>query len=233
MASSQVALAASKGLLAVRASLLASDGTLRCGLTDGSAYSLCPQSVASAEETDAGDTETIRCGDGTVFATVSTDDSITQLNLTVDLVSADVELAALMTDAVVYYNDADTSIIGIEDAGNITRPKIEFHAWSEARVGSALATSPYGYWHYLWPQTTWRLTPFAAEEGFDTLQMVGSSVANSSLYPGSWQDIPDEYVGNGLQARWRANDVPDPDTDANYDNGNVDGGFIDTPACGS
>lgn len=233
MASTQVALAAQRGLLAVRASLLASDGTLRPGLTNGSAYSLCPQRITAGEETDAGDTETIRCGSGTVFATVTTDDSITELSLTLELVSADLELTALMTDAVVYYNDADNAVIGVEDPGNITRPKIEFHAWAEARVGSALATSPYGYWHYLWPSTTWRLTPVSVEEGFDVLSLTGASVSNTSLYPGSWADIPDEYVGNGLQAFWRANDVPDPDTDANYDNGNVDGGFIDTPASGS
>lgn len=232
MSSTQVALAARRGLEAVRASLLESDGTPRYGVTDGSAFSMCPQRITSSTETDAGTTETIRCGGGSVFATVSTDDTITALNMTLELTAADIELSILMAQAIPYYNDADTVIIGLEDPGNITRPKIEFHAWQEARSSSSQAASPYGYFHWLFPSTTWRLDPVSLEEGFDTLVLVGKSEANASLYPGVWSDIPDEYQGVGLQAWWRANDVPDPDAAA-YDNGNVDGGFIDSPASGS
>lgn len=232
MASTQVDLAARRGLLAIRGSLLETDGTPRYSVTNGSAFSLCPQRITSTVETEAGQTETIRCGSGTVYATVSTDDSVTALNMTLELTSADTELAILFAGAIPYFNDADSIIIGLEDPGNITRPKIELHAWQEARVGSAQAASPYGYFHWLFPLTTWRLEPVSIEEGFDTFVLQGKGEANPSLYPGTWQDIPDEYNGAGLQAWWRANDLPDAD-DAEYDNGNVDGGFIDTPAAGS
>lgn len=234
MASTQVALAARKGLLAVRASLLNADGTLRCGLTDGTAYSLCPQSIASAEETESGSTETIRCGSGSVFATVSTDDVITNLTLTIVFTAADIEFAVLVAGAVPYFNAGDTVMIGLEEpAPTSTPPLTELHAWSDARIGNARAAAPYGYWHYLWGAFSGRLSPTAVEEGFGDMTISGRVEPNASLYPGSWQDIPDEYQGTGLQSWWRADDVPDPDTDASYDNGNVDGGFVNTPACGS
>lgn len=232
MASTQVDLAARRGLSAIRGSLLEADGTPRYSLTDGSAFSLCPQRITSTVETEAGTTETIRCGNGSVYATVSTDDSVTALNMTLELTSADIELSILFAGAIPYFNDADTVIIGLEDPGNITRPKIEFHAWQQARVSTGQSASPYGYFHWLFPLTTWRLDPVSIEEGFDTMVLVGKGESNASLYPGVWQDIPDEYNGAGLQSWWRANDVPDADAVA-YDNGNVDGGFINSPASGS
>lgn len=237
MATSQPALAAARGLVAVRASLLNSDGSRNCGVTDGSAYSLCVQSIAQSTQTEAGNTETINCGTGTVFATVTTDDTDTGVELTMEFTSWDLEFISLITGAEVLYSAGD--VIGLaKRAANQTAPRFELHAWTEMRASSALAGS-LPYMHHVWGNCTAQVGDFSLGEGFTTISVTvnASGVSGSTLGNGSHLDIPveafDGASDGGFSAFWRvaASDVPDADT-APYNNG-LGGGFYATPACSS
>lgn len=233
MATSQPALTAGRGLDAVRITLLASDGSRDCNKTDGTAYTLCPLSIQVTVNEDAGETQTIRCGDGTVFATVSTADSVTSLTLTLTLVSVDIEMIALATGAALLLDSGDN--IGWSGGESENSIPTEVHAWQQARSGSAQAAAPYDYWHYAWPHVKWAYRQPNLEEGFGngTAQLVGTVEGNLNLGNGSFLDIPVEAFEDSshLQARWRASDQPESDTSP-YNN-SLGGGFIDTPSCAS
>lgn len=233
MTTSQPALTAGRGLDAVRITLLQSDGSRDCSKTDGTAYTLCPLSIAVNVEEDAGETQTIRCGDGSVFATFTTDDSVTGITLTLTLVSVDIEMIALATGATPLLDSGD--VIGFSGGESVSSIPTEVHAWQQAYSGSAQGAAPYDYWHYAWPFVKWAYRQPNIEEGFGngTAQLVGTVSGNLNLGNGSFLDIPVEAFENSseFQARWRASDQPESDT-APYSNG-LGGGYIDTPACAS
>jgi len=238
MATTQPSLAAGRGLVALRATLLNADGTRNCGLTNGTAYSMCPQSVTPSTQTEAGNTETVECGSGTVFATVATDDTVTAIELDVQLVTADYELMWLMTGGELL-TDGGGNVIGIgQRAPGVTAPVFELSAWVERRSGASLATT-YPYEQYHWGFCTAQLgdTPLGTGFGTTTLTVRAAGVSGASIGNGSFLDLPVElYEGDSNGAffgRWAvaAADVPATDT-APYNNG-LGGGFIDTPACAS
>jgi len=235
MATSQPALSAGRGLDAVRITLLQSDGSRDCNKTDGTAYTLCPVSIAVAVEEDAGETQTIRCGDGTVFATVSTADSVTNLTLTLTLASVDIEMIALATGAALLTDTGSGDNIGWSGGESENTIPTEVHAWQQARAGNSQSASPYDYWHYAWPSVKWAYRQPNVEEGFGngTAQLVGKVEGNLNLGNGSFLDIPVEAFESSdhLQARWRASDQPESDSSP-YNN-SLGGGYIDTPACAS
>lgn len=238
MATSQPVLAAGRGLVAVRATLLSSTGTrANCGVADTTAYSLCVQSLTPSTQTDAGDTETIDCGTGTVFATVSTEDSDTGIDIEIELVSEDIELAWLMTGGELLYDSGN--VIGLAGrAPGVTAPVFELHAWEEARVGGGFA-STLPYVHHMWGFATAKLGDKPLQSGFGTrtLSVSAAGTSGANIGNGSFLDVPVEaFDGDSdgaFYAYWRvaATDVPDADT-APYSN-SLGGGFITTPACSS
>lgn len=229
MATSQPALAAGRGLVAVRATLLGEDGSRDfCGQADTSAYSMCPQTISGTESTEAGETQTARCGSGTSFATFETDDVTTGIDITLVLTAWDLELIVLLTGATPLIIGGDVSGWS---GGNAFGDPVEFHAWSEAYAGGAVQTPP--AFHHVWPYVKFKVQPVNVQEGFNTVTLIGKVQANSNLGNGSFLDIPvaafeatDEF-----HAVWRDNDTPDPDVSP-YNNG-LGGGFIATPACAS
>lgn len=231
MATSQPSLATGRGLVAVRVTILDTDGSRVCSNTDGTAYSLCPVSIATSEDVDAGETQTKRCGDGSVFATYSTDDAITGLEITLTLSPYDLEFIEVATGATPLLDAGD--IIGLSGGNDFYALPTEFHCWQEAYSGSALAASPYSYWHHVFPHVRWRRQVPPLAEGFNDVVLIGKVQGNLNLGNGSFLDIPVEAFEDSaeLHAWWRADDLPDADTSP-YNNG-LGGGYIDTPACAS
>jgi hypothetical protein len=182
---------------------------------------------------EAGETQTIRCGSGDVFATFTTEDSVSGVEVTVTLVSVDIEFISLVTGATLLTvagpGGDNLGWSGGESAG----PVVEFHAWQEAFAGAAQAAAPYNYWHHAWPFVQFRIGQDNLEEGFGTTTLIGKVQGNLNLGNGSFLDIPVEAfeVSTHFHAQWRDNDLPDADISP-YNNG-LGGGFITTPACAS
>ena len=231
MATSQPSLAAGRGLVAARITLLNADGSRNCSTADTSAYTMCPQTITISEQTEAGESQTIRCGSGSVYATYTTEDAVNSLELTMTLVPGDIELIGLATGATPLRSGG--SIIGWSGGQNTNTIPTEVHAWQESYVGGAQSAAPNNYWHHCWPHVKWRLSPANLEEGFNTISLIGKVSGNLSLGNGSFLDIPVEAFESSTHyhARWRDNDVPVV-TDAAYNNG-LGGGYIPTPACTS
>ena len=231
MATSQPALATGRGLVAVRITRLAADGSRDCSETDGTAYTLCPISIANSEDIDSGETQVKRCGDGSTFATYTTDDTLTGIELTLTISPYDLELIEICTGATPLLDGGD--IIGMSGGQEFYDIPTEVHAWQESYVGAAQSASPLNYWHHAFPAVTWRRQVQSLEEGFTDVVMIGKVVGNLNLGNGSFLDIPVEAFENSeeLHAFWRDSDLPDADT-APYNNG-LGGGYIDTPACAS
>lgn len=236
MATTQPDLAAARGLVAVRATLLNADGTRNCGLTNGTAYSLCPQTITPSTQTEAGETETIQCGSGTTFATVTTDDTVTGIDLELVLVTADYELLWLMTGGETL-TDGAGNVIGIgQRASSVAAPVFELSAWVERRAGAAIdGTYPYEQWH--WGNCTATLgdTPLGTGFGTTTVSVKARGVDGAAIGNGSFLDLPVElYEGDSdgaFYGRFAVDSRPTDDT-APYNNG-LGGGFINTPACAS
>lgn len=239
MATSQPTLAVGRGLVAVRATLLSSTGTrTNCGVADTSAYSLCVQSLTPSTQTDAGETQTIECGTGTVRATFTTADTNTGVDITIELVDDDLELQWLLTGGELLYDSGD--VIGIaERSGSATAPVFELHAWEQMYDDAALAGS-LPYTHHVWPfVTNARLGDKTLQSGFNTtpIVMTAQGGTGASIGNGSHLDIPVEaFEGDSdgaFHAKWRvaASDVPASDTSP-YNNG-LGGGFYTTPSCSS
>lgn len=229
MATSQPVLAAGRGLVAIRGTLLGDDGSRAfCGQADTSFYSMCPQSISGAETTEAGEQQTLRCGSGDAFATFTTDDITTGQTLTIVMAAIDIEAIILMTGATPLIEAGD--VIGWSGGQSFGDP-FELHAWAEAYSGSAAATP--NYWHHVWPFVTAKLSPVNLVEGFQTVTITAKVQANAVLGNGSFLDIPVQAFESTdeFHAAWRDSDEPDPLV-APYNNG-LGGGFIATPACAS
>ena len=239
MATSQPTLAVGRGLVAVRATLLSSTGTrTNCGVADTSAYSLCAQSVEPSLQTDAGETQTIECGTGTVRSTFTTDDTDTGIDITLNLVEDDIELQWLLVGGSQLLSAGD--IIGIAPrAPGVTAPVFEFHAWEQMYDSAALA-GELPYTHHCWAFcTNARIGDKTLQSGFNVVPITfaAQGATGSSIGNGSFLDIPVEaFDGDsdgGFYAKWRVglSDLPASDTSP-YNNG-LGGGFISTPACSS
>lgn len=229
MATSQPALAAGRGLVAVRSTLLGEDGSRDfCGQADTSAYSMCAQSLSATISTEAGETQTLRCGSGESFATFETDDVVTGIDLVLVLAAWDIEFIILNTSATPLIIGGDYSGWS---GGQTPGEPVEFHFWEEAYAGGAVSAPP--AWHIAFPYVKWTVVPVQAQEGFNTITLNGKVQSNSNLGNGSFLDIPVAAFeeSNEFQAVWRDNDTPDPDVSP-YSNG-LGGGFIATPACAS
>ena len=231
MATSQPSLATGRGLLAVRITRLAADGSRDCNKTDGTAYTLCPISIGTNENVDAGESQVKRCGDGSKFASYDTDDSLTNIEITLTLAPYDLELIEITTGATPLLSAGN--IIGMSGGQDIYATPTEVHCWQEAYAGSAQAASPNNYWHHVFPYVRWRRQVPALEEGFNDVVLIGKVTGNLNLGNGSFLDIPVEAfeTSTDLHAFWRDNDLPDADV-APYNNG-LGGGYLDTPSCTS
>lgn len=238
MATTQPTLAAGRGLLAVRATLLSATGTrTNCGVADTTAYSTCVQSITPSTQTEAGETETIECGTGGVFATVTTEDTDTGIDLVLEMVSDDLELAWLMTGGELLLDAGN--VIGLaQRAPGVAAPVFELHAWEEARSGASFA-SELPYIHHVWGNCTAKLGDKALGTSFGTrtINVSAAGVSGANIGNGSFLDIPVQAFegdSNGaFYAWWRVDETDVPDADVSPYNNGLGGGFITTPACGS
>ena len=237
MATSMPTLAVGRGLVAARVSRLNSDGTRDCSATDGSAYSLCVQSITPSTQIEAGETETIDCGDGTTAATVVTDDTITAIELTMEVTKDDIEFIERMVGGVML-DDSGTNIGISQRSSSVSSPVFELHAWEEARSGSALVNDR-PYFQHVWGNCTARLGDKPISSGFGTRQVIITvqGTAGASLGNGSFLDIPvgafDGDADGGLYSYFRVASSAVPDADTSPYNNGAGGGYIDTPACSS
>ena len=218
-------------LVAVRASILDTDGSRLCPNPNGSAYNLRPISLGRSPIVSTGETFEQKAGDGTICVTLTDPDVTTGETMTLNLCQLDLELISVMTGAAVLLDGGGGDVYGLEAPDpSIAQSPIEFHAWTKAYSGS----SPVGgtpYWHWVWPYTQWNIGDWTFERGILSVSLTGKAAANANLGAGSFLDLP----GAGVQqffGVWLDNDVPASDTSPYSDN-NLACGFVDTPACSS
>lgn len=218
-------------LVAVRASILDTDGQRLCSNANGSAYNLRPISLGRSPIVSTGETFEQRSGDGTICVSITDPDVTTGEDLTLTLCQLDLELLSILTGAELLL-DGSAEVYGLEapDPG-ATQSPVEFHAWTKAYSGSAQVADPRNYWHWVWPSTKWTIGDWTIERGLLNVVLAGKASANENLGNGSFGDLP----GAGVQqffGVWLDNDVPASDT-APYNANGLACGFVDTPACSS
>lgn len=218
-------------LVAVRASILDTDGTRICSNSNGSAYNLRPISLGRSPIVSTGETFEQKSGDGTICVSISDADVTTGENLTLNLCQLDLELISVLTGAELLL-DGSAEVFGLEAPDpSVTQSPIEFHAWTKAYSGSSQVASPRNYWHWVWPSTKWNIGDWTFERGILSVAITGKASANANIGNGSFGDLP----GAGVQqffGVWLDNDVPDS-TAAPYNANGLSCGFVDTPACSS
>jgi hypothetical protein len=220
-----------RNLVAIRASLLNSDGTRICPNQDGSAYNLAPVRINVRRDVETGETDVLRNGDGVICSTRTTPDTVTGITAELELCTFDMELIEILTSARLLTAGAVT--IGIEEAApDTTVQPVEFHGWMRAWDGASQAAAPYSYIHFVLFNTTWRLGDFDATSGALTIPIVGKGSANTSISIGSFDDIPPDAVGDGFSAWWFDNDLPDSGVSPYSEHARTCG-YVDTPACTS
>ena len=218
-------------LVAVRASILDTDGSRLCSNSNGSAYNLRPISLGRTPTVSTGETFEQKSGDGTICVSITDADVTTGETLTLNLCQLDLELISVMTGAELLL-DGSAEVFGLEapDPSSTLSP-IEFHAWTKAYSGSSQVADPRDYWHWVWPSTKWTIGDWTFERGILSVSLSGKASANANLGNGSFGDLP----GAGVQqffGVWLDNDVPDSSSSPYSDNG-LSCGFVDTPACSS
>ena len=219
-----------KGLLAVRASLLAEDGTPLCALDDGSAWTPCPISLATARQATADSTTELKCGDGTVADQETIQGVVTGDQITLVIAKQDFETISLLTGSDPIFAPLDpTRVIGFQDPQvDEQAPPVEFNAWARNRSNNAPAGSPYQYLRLTWPFAKFRLGDDSV--GADYLQqtLIGLATPNNNIGGGVWDDFPVNANGR-YRLRWATSFVPL--ASATPYSLSPSGGYLDTPAC--
>ena len=219
-----------RNVVSIRASRLAADGSRVCPNTDGSAWMPgCVVDLAVTRTVDAGTTDVARDGDGNICQTRTTDDAITGIELSMNLLLLDFEMIEILTGALLLAT-AGPNNYGFEEPNPTdTPPRVEFHWWARAWDGAGQAAAPYSYVHFVAFNTAWRLGDETFGEGATQIPLIGKGQANNSISIGSFNDIPPDAQGDGFTARWLDTDLPDP-LAAPYSTA-PDGGWLDTPVC--
>lgn len=230
MASPQAGPFALRKLLAVRMSLLNDDGSPRCDLVDGSAWSPCPQSITPATQTSADQTAELRCGDGTVVDQDTVPGTVTGYQVTLVIAKQDFELVALATGSDPIFDPLDpTRVIGFLDPALGTQaPPVELNVWGQNRSGNAPAGSPYRYQRITFPYVRFRLGDDALGEDYSTVTLIGLATPNNNIGGGVFDDFPVSADGRA-RLKWATDTIPDAATSP-Y-NANPSGGYLDTPPC--
>lgn len=216
---------------AVRASILAADGSKTGAATNGSAYNMRPISLNRSPIVSTGETQETKDGCGDICFSRKDPDLTTGETLTLTLCQLDLELIALLTGGEVLLDSGGT-VIGVEAPDPAaTPPVIEFNGWSKAFDGNSPVASPRTYWHWAWPYTQWNIGTWNNQRGALQVTLTATASANANLGSGSFNDFP----GAGVQqffGVFLADDIPDPDVSP-YNASGLSCGFIDTPASAS
>lgn len=218
-----------RNLVAIRASIIETNGTRICPNIDGSAaMSGGTLSFTASLRIDTGQTDLQRDGDGNTCSTRTADDVITGVDMTLELCILDWEMIETLTGGTLDINAGVTNGWELRRA-SATPPHTEFHAWSRTWDGAGAAPAARAFTHFYFPNTTWVPGQISLQENALTFPLTGKGSENSSLSIGSFNDIPPEFVG-GLYGAWwvAASNLPaDPNPDG------LSCGYIDTPACAS
>jgi hypothetical protein len=230
MASPQAGPYSLRRLLAVRASLLNADGSPRCNLVNGSAWSPCPQSLTPATQTSADQTAELRCGDGSIADQDTVPGAVTGYQVTLVISKQDFELAALLTGATVIFDPLDsTRVIGFADPEpSAAVDPVELDVWALNRSNNANAPSPYQYQQIAFPFVRFRLGDDALGEDYSVVTLIGLATPNNAIGGGTFDDFPMDATGRA-RLRWATDVIPDAAVSP-Y-SANPSGGYIDTPAC--
>lgn len=216
----------SADLLAVRLSILDTDGSPLCSEIDGTVYTMTPISLQVTPTVDTGESVTTRTGSGEICYTRTDPDVETGADLVLTLCNFDPEFIALAVGAEVIPSGPDN--IGWAK-GTQTAPAVESHFWTRTKDGSSNVAAPNTYWHHVFPNVTWTLGNYTLAR--DNLQMVlnGTATESSTLDTGGFSDVPVVTDPYWVMA-FTADDIPDP-TVAPYNANGLACGFVDTPAC--
>lgn len=215
----------SADLMAVRFSLLDTDGTPLCGEVDGTVYTMKPISLQVTPTVDSGESVTTRTGSGEICYTRTDPDVETGADLVLTLCNFDPEFIALAVGAEVFQNEGQPGFA----KGTTTADAVEAHFWTRTLDGSTPVASPNTYWHHVFPSVRWTLGNYTL--GRDNLQMVlnGTAVESGNIGAGGFSDLP-AIVDPFWTAAFTADDIPDPSV-APYNQNGLECGFIDTPSC--
>lgn len=215
----------SADLMAVRFSLLDTDGTPLCGEVDGTVYTMKPISLQVTPTVDSGESVTTRTGSGEICYTRTDPDVETGADLVLTLCNFDPEFIALAVGAEVFQNEGQPGFA----KGTTTADAVEAHFWTRTLDGSTPVASPNTYWHHVFPSVRWTLGNYTL--GRDNLQMVlnGTAVESGNIGAGGFSDLP-AIVDPFWTAAFTADDLPDPSV-APYNQNGLECGFIDTPSC--
>jgi hypothetical protein len=148
---------------------------------------------------NTGDTGTQKNGDGVICATFTDPDTLKNVQLTLDLCSADPILRGILTSGTIFIDPAHTNTpVGMQGLPVSTSPTpVCFEIWTRAWDGSsqtsaAVSTSPNAaYWHWVFPWVTFVEDQTTLSNGVHTLPLKGTGVANSGITAnGPYNDWP-------------------------------------------
>lgn len=169
-------------------------------------------------QTETGTSVVQKDGCGNIRFSLTDPDTVTGVNLTLDLCSLDAKLKALMLGGT--YITSSGNPFGYEaPALDATAPTLCTEFWVKAYEGSAqvtdTTTSPDPtYYHFVFPSTKWTQADNTYENGtFAVDQITGFGVENASITQnGPFDDWPTPIVANGgitnVYGWWYDNDVP-------------------------
>lgn len=219
-----------KGLLAIRASLLDTDGSPLCPLAEGSAWSPCPQNVTPARQATADQTTDLLCGDGSLADREIIPGVVTGDQVTLIISKQDFETVILLSGADPIFDPLfPTRVIGYMDPlPSDVAPNTVFEAWSRNRQNNAPAPSPYQFMRRVWPLVTWRLGDDAIGAEHSRVTLIGTAIPNNQIFDGPFDDYPTSLNGR-YHAKWAEDFLP-KSINAPY-SASPSGGQIDTPAC--
>ncbi len=178
----------STDICAIRASILAPDGSPLYGEPDGSAWNKSQRSLgrSAITQTISGVNEETGCGD---ICYTEPDRTITTgETLTLQLCELDYELINILTGAEVITEGAVTIGLIAPDP-SVSATPVEFHAWSNNKTNNAQVASPYTHKHWVWPWSEWSIGDWTLQRGLLAVIVTGVAKANANLGIGTFQDV--------------------------------------------
>lgn len=193
----------------LRVSRLAAGGAPEVGADNAVVTDALIQIVASPT-VSTGDAFEQKNGCGSICVTVTNRDSLTGVDLTMELCELDGELLELMTGASLITVGGVT--IGVNDPDENTDPdRVVVEAWTKAWDGTEQATDDAAdamYWHWVWKSTTWVMGQHTLENGILRIPLTGKGIKNSNIGNGPFNDWPADLSGGGAEAKFLDTEIP-------------------------
>lgn len=186
-------------ICAVRATRLASDGTVSPGPDNSYVVSdvLQLQFTPNIRE---GEEREMMGGCGCIIAQKTDDDQVRRIDLELQAGRLEPGLVEMLTGGTVVEgtNGPEGFLYGEKRACGVPQPRVAFEAWSHRWTEDDEVDPVNPWWHWVWPSVAWTLGQNTLQADFGPVVLTGKSRVNSNWASGPYGEQPASVGANHM-----------------------------------